>query len=151
MVNGVVVTTTIPNVGPTPDAASLMQPGSAAATAVPDPFDGELRGFQYDVTVGNWPLVKTFLAKLPEDEGKAAFEQLIQGLGNPPVMQGNAQMQQQMQMQQMQMQMQMNMGMSLGQGARGAAQSAAVHDGAEFDLESGLDRAGSGCATRCGR
>ncbi len=60
--------------------------------------------------------MKTFLAKLPEDEGKAAYEQLIQVLGSPP-MQANAQMQQQMQMQQMQMQMQMNMGMSFGSGA----------------------------------
>ena len=29
--------------------------------------------------------VKAFLKKLPEDEGKAAYEQLIQGLGSPPV------------------------------------------------------------------
>ena len=117
VVNGVVVTTTSPTIGPAPGAASILQPGAVAASALPDPFDGELRGFQYDVTVGNWPLVKTFLAKLPEDEGKAAYEHLIQVLGNPPPMQANAQMQQQMQMQQMQMQMQMNMGMSFGSGA----------------------------------
>ena len=56
--------------------------------------------------------MKTFLAKLPQEEGKAAYEQLIQGLAGPP-MQGNPQMQ--MQMQQMQqMQMQMNMGMAFG-------------------------------------
>ena len=151
VVNGAVVTTTIPIVGPTPDAASINQPGVVAANALPDPFDGELRGFQYDVTVGNWPLLKTFLAKLPVDEGKAAYEQLIQGLSSPPPLQGNAQMQQQMQMQQMQMQMQMNMGMSFGQGGGSAAQSAAVHGGEEFDLESGPDRAGAGCAARCGR
>ena len=98
----------------------IIQPGAVAANAQPDPFDGELRGFQYDVTVGNWPLVKTFLANLPEDEGKAAYEQLIQGLGEPPPLRGNAQMQQQMQMQQMQMQMQMNMGVSFGQGGAAA-------------------------------
>ena len=116
VVNGTVVTTTVPNVVPAPGAAAITQPGAVAANAQPDPFDGELHGFQYDVTVGNWPLVKTFLAKLPVDEGKAAYEQLIQGLGAPPNMQGNPQMQQQMQMQQMQMQMQMQMGMSFGQG-----------------------------------
>ena len=43
-----------------------------------DPFDQELKGFQYDVTLGDWAAVKAFLARLPEDEGKAAYEQLIQ-------------------------------------------------------------------------
>ena len=117
VVNGAVVTTTTPNVVLAPGATAIIQPGAVAANAQQDPFDGELRGFQYDVTVGNWPLVRAFLAKLPVDEGKAAYEQLIQGLGDPPMMQGNAQMQQQMQMQQMQMQMQMNMGMSIGRAA----------------------------------
>ena len=59
------------------------QPATAAG-AKPDPFDLELRGFQYDVTLGDWPAVKAFLAKLPKDEGKAAYEQLDPGLRQPP-------------------------------------------------------------------
>ena len=151
VVNGAVVTTTIPSAGPAPDAASIIQPGAAAANAAPDPFDGELRGFQYDVTVGNWPLVKTFLAKLPEDEGKAAYEQLIQGLSSPPAMQGNMQMQQQMQMQQMQMQMQMNMGMSFGSG--GAAPPNPQQFMVERNSISNQDliELARVCAARCGR
>ena len=70
-----------------------------------------MRGFQYDVTLGDWPAVKRFLAKLPQEEGKAAYEQLIASLSNMPSMQGNMQIQMQ---QQMQMQMQMNMGMPYG-------------------------------------
>ena len=71
-------------------------PVPAAGTAAEcqaRPFDQELKGFQYDVTLGDWPAVKAFLAKLPKEEGKAAYEQLIQGLSNPPGMQGNTQMQ----------------------------------------------------------
>ena len=63
--------------------AGAGQPGAPAA-ASPDPFDRELRGFQYDVTLGDWAAVKAFLARLPEEEGKAAYEQLIQGLGGSP-------------------------------------------------------------------
>ncbi len=112
VVNGVVVPATSPAVAAAPNAAAGT-PGSAAGTE-PDPFDRELRGFQYDVTVGNWAGVKAFLARLPEEEGKAAYEHLIQSLGSSPVMQGNPQMQMQMQQMQMQMQMQMNMGMRSG-------------------------------------
>ena len=36
------------------------------ANANPNPFDLELKGFQYDVTRGDWPAVKVFLAKLPQ-------------------------------------------------------------------------------------
>jgi hypothetical protein len=97
--------------------ANMAVPGSTPAPGQNpqlDPFDRDLRAFQYDVTLGDWAAVKAFLAKLPEDEGKAAFEQLIQSLGGPPGMQNNMQMQQmQMQMQQMQ-QMQMNMGVPFG-------------------------------------
>ena len=65
-------------------AGQLVSPGAAVAAgpatapnAKPDGFDQELRGFQYDVTLGDWPAVKRFLAKLPQEEGKAAYEQLI--------------------------------------------------------------------------
>ena len=77
-----------------PNVAPMVPPGiqaGPAANAQPDPFDRELRGFQYDVTLGDWPAVTAFLARLPEEEGKAAYEQLVQGLGNPPGMQGNFQ------------------------------------------------------------
>ena len=98
-------------------------PGGMPATAPAseaklDPFDRELKSFQYDVTLGDWSAVKSYLSKLTKDEGKAAFDQLIQSLSNPMGMQGNQQMQ--MQMQQMQMQMQMNMGMQFGMGSPGA-------------------------------
>ena len=62
-----------------------------------DPFDRELKSFQYDVTLGDWSAVKGFLSKLTKDEGKAAYDQLIQSLSNPMGMQGNQQMQMQMQ------------------------------------------------------
>ena len=90
---------------------------AAAAEAKPDPFDRELKLWQYDVTLGDWAAVKAFLAKLSKEEGKAAFEHLIQSLSNPMGMQNNQQMQ--MQMQQMQ-QMQMNMGMQFGMSSPGA-------------------------------
>ena len=89
--------------------ATAGQPTEAISNA----FDLALKGFQYDVTRGDWYAVKVFLAKLPQDEGKAAFEQLITSLSGMPGMQANMQMQQQMQMQ-MQQQMQMNMGMPYG-------------------------------------
>ena len=87
---------------------------AAGTNAAADPFDLDLRGFQYDVTRGDWKAVKTFVARLPEDEGKAAYEQLIAGLSNPQgAMANNPQLQMQMQMQQQQMQMRMNMGMGM--------------------------------------
>jgi hypothetical protein len=114
VLNGAVTTT--------PPPAMIIAPNTAVGAALetsarnePDPFDRDLRGLQYDVTTSDWAGVKAFLKKLPEGEGKAAYEQLIQGLGSPPVNQGNMQMQQ-MQMQQMQIQMQMNIGMSFGAG-----------------------------------
>jgi hypothetical protein len=90
-----------------PVAATIAAPGaSSAANAKPDSFDLELKGFQHDVTLGDWKAVKAFLSRLSEEEGKAAYEQLIAGLGNPPAVAGGMQMQLQMQMQ---AQMQMNM------------------------------------------
>ena len=96
----------------TPNGVPATAPSGDAKV---DPFDRDLKSFQYDVTLGDWSAVKSFLAKLNKDEGKAAFDQLIQSLSNPMVMQGNQQMQFQMQMQ-----MQMNMGMQFGMGSPGA-------------------------------
>ncbi len=50
----------------------------------PDPFDEELKQFQRNVTLGNWPDVKSFLASLSEEEGKTAYRQLLQSLRNVP-------------------------------------------------------------------
>lgn len=53
-----------------------------------DPLTVELDTFQKNVTLGNWPAVKTYLAGLPADEGKAAYGQLLQSLQNGPANQG---------------------------------------------------------------
>lgn len=106
-------------------ATTVINPAAAASNAAgaqapADSFDHDLQGFRYDVTLGDWKSVRQFLVKLPEDEGKALYEQLIQGLGSFPGTQMNPQMQQQMQMQmqmQQQMQMQMQMGMNYGAGS----------------------------------
>ncbi|MBV9122062.1 MAG: hypothetical protein JO112_01720, partial [Planctomycetes bacterium] len=47
-------------------------------------LDSELAAFQRNVTLGNWAAVKTYLAGLPEEEGKAAYRQLLQSLQSPP-------------------------------------------------------------------
>lgn len=60
------------------------QPGQPTANAEPDPFDKDLKAFQRAVTLGRWDFVKTFLKKLPEDEGKALYRQLLQALPNTP-------------------------------------------------------------------
>jgi hypothetical protein len=50
-----------------------------------DTLDKELASFQREVTLGNWLAVKAFLAKLPSDEGKAGYQQLLKSLaGGPP-------------------------------------------------------------------
>jgi hypothetical protein len=90
-----------------PNAAALATAGQAPE-ANSNAFDLMLKGFQYDVTRGDWPAVKMFLAKLPQDEGKAAYEQLIIGLNNLSGMQAN------MMQAQMQQQMQINMDMPYG-------------------------------------
>ena len=68
-----------------------------APAAQPDPFDRELRGFQRDVTLCDWPAVKTFLSRLEKDEGKAAYEHLLEALasgqfGGQGMMPGEVQM-----------------------------------------------------------
>ncbi|WP_165229120.1 hypothetical protein [Aquisphaera insulae] len=67
-------------------AATAAQPAGATGAPDPgtkgDPFDRGLRGLQLDVTLGDWPAVKTFLALLPKDDGKALYAQLLQSLAN---------------------------------------------------------------------
>ena len=50
----------------------------------PDWFDEGIKIFQRDVTLGNWPNVKHFLIDLPEDEGKALYQRLLQTLQGVP-------------------------------------------------------------------
>ncbi|MEX0718753.1 MAG: hypothetical protein WD066_19320 [Planctomycetaceae bacterium] len=54
--------------------------------AADDPFAKELAAFQRNVTLGQWEDVKKFIAGLPEDEGKALYKQLLEGLHGGPVM-----------------------------------------------------------------
>jgi hypothetical protein len=71
--------------------------GSSPDPSKPDPFDRELKGFARDVTLSDWPAVKAFLARLEKDEGKAAYDHLLQALasgqvGGPGMMPGQVQM-----------------------------------------------------------
>jgi hypothetical protein len=65
---------------PTPPATA--QPAQPAAK--PDWFDAGVKLFQRDVTLGNWPEVTHFLIDLPEDEGKALYQRLLQTLQGVP-------------------------------------------------------------------
>jgi hypothetical protein len=70
---------------------------ASASPAQPDPFDRELRAFQRDVTLSDWQAVKAFLARLEKEEGKAAYDHLLQALasgqvGGPMMMPGQMQM-----------------------------------------------------------
>ena len=84
-----------------PNGVIVQQTGGEQAaggdTAKPDPLDRELKGFQRDVTLGDWPAVKAFLAKLEKEEGKAAYEHLLQALASGQTG-GQVMMQPQMQM-----------------------------------------------------
>jgi hypothetical protein len=50
--------------------------------AKPDPLDVEIEGFQRNVTLGKWDAVKAYLAKLPPEEGKAGYQQMLRSLQN---------------------------------------------------------------------
>ena len=66
------------------------QPKDEKPTPPKDPkaaaLDKELADFQRDVTLGNWPAVKKYLAALPDEEAVAAYRQLLQNLRQPPGM-----------------------------------------------------------------
>ena len=49
-----------------------------------EPLDVELKLFQKQVTLGDWPSVKTYLRGLPQAEGKAAYKQLLLSLQGAP-------------------------------------------------------------------
>ncbi|HXG08634.1 MAG TPA: hypothetical protein VNK04_02500 [Gemmataceae bacterium] len=71
----------------TPPSYAGAQPsetGPGARPPIKDPIDLDLAVFQRAVTLGDWAGVKAFLAGLPEDEGKAAYKQLLQSLQGSP-------------------------------------------------------------------
>src|SRR5690606_2909653 len=47
-------------------------------------FEKQLKDFTRDVTLSRWAEVKTFLASLSEEEGKAAYSRLLDGLRSGP-------------------------------------------------------------------
>ena len=51
-------------------------------------LDKELSEFQKNVTLGNWPVVKTYIASLPDEEAAAAYRQLLKSLQQRPGMAG---------------------------------------------------------------
>jgi hypothetical protein len=59
---------------------------AAAATQTPEmkALDAELKTLQRNVTLGRWADVKTYLAGLPEIEGKEGYAQLLKGFGPAP-------------------------------------------------------------------
>ncbi|QEH34587.1 hypothetical protein OJF2_31280 [Aquisphaera giovannonii] len=68
----------MPGMPPQPAVATVPEPQAPKG----DPFDRGLRAFQLDVTLGNWPAVKGFLAGMHKDEGKALYAQLLQSLAS---------------------------------------------------------------------
>ncbi len=57
---------------------------SASSKSEPDPFDDQLVQLRRTVTLGNWPAVKVLLGQFTDEEGKAAFQQLLTSLGAAP-------------------------------------------------------------------
>jgi hypothetical protein len=49
-----------------------------------DPLDLEMTALQRNVTLGQWNAVKTYLAKIKEDEARAGYKQLLQSLAGSP-------------------------------------------------------------------
>jgi len=49
-----------------------------------DVFDEELKIFQRNVTLSNWPEIKHYLTDLPEEDGKALYERLLQAMRTTP-------------------------------------------------------------------
>jgi len=58
---------------------------AGAEPAKPDPFDRELRGFQRDVTLSDWPAARAFLLRLEKEESKAAYNHLLESLASGQV------------------------------------------------------------------
>lgn len=65
---------------PRPSAAAPSAPGptpGSQTTAADDAFAKELKGFQRDVTLGQWPEVKAFLAKVDKEEAQALYQRVL--------------------------------------------------------------------------
>ncbi|HYE97447.1 MAG TPA: hypothetical protein VEJ18_00995, partial [Planctomycetota bacterium] len=63
--------------GPSAKAPAEKEPKDGAKKEPPDP---EVAAFQRAVTVGDWTAVRSFLAGLPADHGKKAYDHLLNGL-----------------------------------------------------------------------
>src|SRR4029079_1337818 len=85
--------------GGNPGQPQPAQPGQPAAakpdTAEAKALEAELKTLQRNVTLGRWADVKTYLAGLPEIEGKEGYAQMLKGFGPPPGSPQAMQMQQQ--------------------------------------------------------
>ena len=68
---------------PTKPTPSATEESKQPATK-PDWFPAGVKLFQRDVTLSNWAEVKHFLIDLPEDEGKALYQRLLQTLQDEP-------------------------------------------------------------------
>lgn len=83
-----------PKPEPKKDDADKDKQKDAKGAKKPDPKEAELTkeltAFQKNVTLGQWPEVKAYLATLPEDEADAGYKQLLrnlqQGAARGPVM-----------------------------------------------------------------
>src|SRR5262249_11706810 len=89
-----------PQAGPAPDGRPAAEPqpvlgpdgkpvlgpdGKPLTKPAVDPFDQSLRDWSRAVTLGEWAAVKKFLAGLAtEDEKKAAWNTMLNGLRSPP-------------------------------------------------------------------
>ena len=75
---------------PEPTATAERPPGPPEVrnTVTPqpavDPFDQQLLDFQGQVTIGAWSKVRSFLAALPAEEGKALYTRLLRSLQMKP-------------------------------------------------------------------
>ena len=65
-----------------PRVPEVVKPNAPKAT----PFAKEMEVFQRQVTLGQWPAVKTYLAGLTPEEGKAGYEQMLTSLRSGPRM-----------------------------------------------------------------
>ncbi|HEY8503399.1 MAG TPA: hypothetical protein VIL46_02375, partial [Gemmataceae bacterium] len=68
------------------DSGAKPKDGEKKEESELDPIDAELKLFQRNVTLGDWPAVKKYLATLPEEEAKAGYKQLLQSFQRMPGM-----------------------------------------------------------------
>ncbi len=74
----------VPASPPTDEAAARAAAEAAAKAAELKALDEELKTLQRHVTLGKWTDVRTYLAGIPADEGKAGFAQMLRSLAQAP-------------------------------------------------------------------